>query len=163
MQRAFEKIRKKLETQIAINSQECKDREDLLCHDRNFGVRQAIEIVNQVASEYGEEVNENDLTIVESLPSLYPLKDFEEEAVRRVVMSRNGGGWIPCSERLPEESGEYTVTLERYDMKDRNKLLATEVAHEVEFDQRASYWKRAPHLKVIAWRENIEPYQPKGE
>lgn len=48
-------------------------------------------------------VFENDLAIVESLPSLYPLKEFEADAVQRVV-SRKGDGWIPVEERLPENN-----------------------------------------------------------
>ena len=66
--------------------------------------KDAIEIVQEVAKEYGA-IN-NDLTVVSSLPSLYPLQSFEEEAIQRVVASASvkNRPWIYCNKRLPEES-----------------------------------------------------------
>lgn len=58
-------------------------------------------MINTIREGGDGKVFENDLAIVESLPSLYPLKEFEADAVQRVV-SRKGDGWIPVSERLPE-------------------------------------------------------------
>lgn len=67
------------------------------------------EIVQEAAKEYGT-ASDNDLTVVSALPSLYPLQPFEEEAIHKVVKSVKDGGWIPCSERLPECCG-YPVLL----------------------------------------------------
>lgn len=66
--------------------------------------RHSIEIVNQLAEEYKQH-NDQDLMIVESLPSLYPMmQPFEVEAIHRVVeRGKNNNGWIPCSDRLPED------------------------------------------------------------
>ena len=50
-----------------------------------FTVRQIEEIINQLAEEYKQPFNDHDLMIVESLPSLYPIKEFEEKAIQRVI------------------------------------------------------------------------------
>ena len=46
--------------------------------------------------------------IVNALPSLYPLQDYEEEAIDTIIKAIPH--WIPVTERLPEEDGEYLVT-----------------------------------------------------
>ena len=72
------------------------------CH----GMNSAIEIVNQLAEEYKPQLNDNDLMIVESLPSLYPMKEFEEKTLQRLVecvKNEYNNGWIACSERLPDD------------------------------------------------------------
>ena len=81
--------------------------------DYNVPTKKAIEIVNQVAEEYGNGADEHDLMVVGALPSLYPLQDFEEEAIQRVVVSKSGGGWIPVSERLPEAETEVLIHARR--------------------------------------------------
>lgn len=62
--------------------------------------------------------------------------------------------WIPCSERLPEEGGEYLVTAEDY---------TTEVI-VLSYDADASDWSDYfdnMYDEVIAWMPLPEPY--KGE
>lgn len=49
----IEKLIGKLEEQIQDNIESCKDRMDLLCHDRNYGIRQAIKI----AKDFAEQMN----------------------------------------------------------------------------------------------------------
>ena len=46
--------------------------------------------------------------IVEALPSLYPLKNFEEEAIHAVLDAIPH--WIPVTERLPEKLDYYLVS-----------------------------------------------------
>ena len=50
---------------------------------------------------------EQEKMIVEALPSLYPLKDYEEDAIRTVLEALPH--WIPVTEE-PKESGKYLVT-----------------------------------------------------
>lgn len=48
-----------------------------------------------------------DLEILQSLPSLYPLKDFEEEAF--LIASNyaiKGGGWLKSVELIAESEGK---------------------------------------------------------
>ena len=67
-------------------------------------------IVNQLAEEYKPQLNDNDLMIVESLPSLYPMKEFEEEALQRVIgcaKKEYNNGWIVFTQReMTEEEKE---------------------------------------------------------
>ena len=71
-------------------------------------------------------------------------------------------GWIPVVERLPEKSGEYTVTQERYSLFD-GEFLCVEVANDVQFDADTKKWYRGKMFSVIAWKHLPTPYQPKGE
>ena len=59
--------------------------------------------------------------------------------------------WIPCSERLPEKSGYYEITVELSDMEERYT--------ETEFY--SGYEKSwCSKLNIIAWREHLpEPYK----
>lgn len=68
------------------------------------------------------------------------------------------GGWIPCSERLPEKNGSYLVTQERYSL-DTHRLLGIETDF-VQFSE--GNWCRAKFLNVIAWQPLPAPYR-KGE
>lgn len=66
------------------------------------------------------------------------------------------GGWIPCSERLPEENGEYICTQEIYSLS--NRKLSGKSVKPVRFYN--GQWRRAENLKVIAWQPLPEPYSP---
>ena len=46
--------------------------------------------------------------IVSALPSLYPLQDYEEEAIDTII--KTIPHWIPVTERLPKVNGMYLVT-----------------------------------------------------
>ena len=94
----------------------------------------AIEIVNQEAEKFGTDTN---------------------------VGSK---GWIPCSERLPEEAFGCLVTV-----MDCNPLTQTEfeniLPYFVGYD--GETWNDADGeeipFEVVAWRKLPTPYQPKGE
>lgn len=87
---------------------------------------------------------EQEKMIVEALPSLYPLKDYEEDAINTVLEALPH--WIPVPERLPEESGLYQVT----DMQG-NVVRYVFNANEGSVE----YWKRC----VKAWMPMPEPYK----
>lgn len=58
-------------------------------------------------------------------------------------------GWIPCSERLPEENGWYLVT---------NTLGVVQQQY-----WGARHWYKLKNEAVVAWMPLPAPYQPKGE
>lgn len=64
------------------------------------------------------------------------------------------GGWIPCSERLPDKDGEYICTQKIYNLS--NGKLSGKSIELVEFYN--GKWMRAKHLKVIAWQPFPEEY-----
>ena len=76
------------------------------------------------------------------------------------VPDTNVGEWIPCSERLPDKSGTYLVTQERYRLEDREYKhpVAVETAF-AEFNFMDDVWNRARFLKVTAWHPLPDPYR----
>ena len=81
------------------------------------------------------------------------------------------GGWIPCSERLPEESGYYLVTyhdwsdgnfLPKYDDTYVRRLHYQISEHFVGWNYPKNVDDRAEndcHKEVIAWQPLPEPYK----
>lgn len=86
--------------------------------------------------------------IVNALPSLYPLQDYEEEAIDTIIKAIPQ--WIPVTERLPKESGLYQVT----DMQG-NVVRYVFNANEGSVE----YWRRC----VKAWMTLPEPYKEDAE
>ena len=78
--------------------------------------------------------------------------------------------WIPCSERLPEEYGEYRIT---WTTSASKKRFVGDAEYEVtdEWDDKRNdfkgewllddYIKAYPDVKVIAWKPIEEPYAEK--
>lgn len=64
-------------------------------------------------------------------------------------------GWIPCSERLPEVSGEYYT----YVYYDGHYMYSVD---EIDCDGMVKRWNYVSDYKVVAWKP-IEQYQLKGE
>ena len=105
-----------------------------------------------------------------------------EKAIEIVnqVASEVGDGWIPCSERLPEEhdsifaifkgtdkwnnsmfekvSDEVSVTI-----VGKNGIKATTHAHTIEGKWSCDLLKCDKSYQIIAWQPLPEPYQPKEE
>lgn len=68
------------------------------------------------------------------------------------------GGWIACSERLPEQTeyfqtAEYTVTMRFV----KNGKKSRPFTSHASFDFEAEKWL-IKEYEVIAWREQIAPY-----
>ena len=93
-----------------------------------------------------------------------------KEAVKEVAEEYNGG-WIPCSERLPEESGYYLVTyhdwsdgnfLPKYDDTYVRRLHYQISEHFVGWNYPKNVDDRAEndcHKEVIAWQPLPEPFK----
>lgn len=77
------------------------------------------------------------------------------EIVKQEAEKYNNG-WIPCSERLPETSGEY-LTWVKYDGKEFHSI------DEIDCDGIFKEWNCSSDYKIIAWMNLPAPYQPKGE
>ena len=93
-----------------------------------------------------------------------------KEIVQEVAEEYNGG-WIPCSERLPEESGYYLVTyhdwsdgnfLPKYDDTYVRRLHYQISEHFVGWNYPKNVDDRAEndcHKEVIAWQPLPEPFK----
>lgn len=87
----------------------------------------------------------------------------KESVVKEIIrhnMNHNGDdtemdGWIPCSERLPEESGHYLVQLSR---KIPYENFADRIV--VLYDGEEKAFLDYESL-IIAWQPLPEPYKPK--
>lgn len=91
--------------------------------------------------------------IVEALSSLYPLKDYEEEAINVVINALPR--WIPTSERLPKTDDPVLVTLYNG---------AVYEAEYIKVPRSESYWnvQATGYYElndVKAWCEKPEPYK----
>ena len=65
--------------------------------------------------------------------------------------------WIPCSERLPEEHGEYFIIwTTSYQELPLIGIAGYEVSGEWVLD---NYIEEYPNVKVVAWMPLPEPYQ----
>ena len=93
------------------------------------------------------------------------------EAIVQEVAEEYNGGWIPCSERLPEESGYYLVTyhdwsdgnfLPKYDDTYVRRLHYQISEHFVDWNYPKNVDNRAEndcHKEVIAWQPLPEPFK----
>ena len=95
---------------------------------------------------------------------------YSKKIVQEVAEEYNGG-WIPCSERLPEESGYYLVTyhdwsdgnfLPKYDDTYVRRLHYQISEHFVGWNYPKNVDDRAEndcHKEVIAWQPLPEPFK----
>ena len=98
-----------------------------------LGIDKAIEIVNQVAEEYNQSLTNNN-------------------------QSLTNGGWIPCSERLPEDNEIHECTALFNTGMRYIEYAYYDVARE-------EWWTHDDTglVNVIAWKSSPQPYKPEGE
>ena len=115
-----------------------------------------------------------------NLPCMFDKSDIEEKRVDTIkemleivqeVAEEYNGGWIACSERLPEESGYYLVTyhdwsdgnfLPKYDDTYVRRLHYQISEHFVGWNYPKNVDDRAEndcHKEVIAWQPLPEPFK----
>lgn len=94
--------------------------------------------------------------IVQSLSSLYPLQEFEERAIDTVLDAIPH--WIPVTERLPEEEGEYLVTSVYQYYRDGRKTYKTTVDRWSR-NGAGKEWVATSNDAHIAWMPFPEPYK----
>ena len=97
-----------------------------------------------------------DSTIQNSLENF--LKAITNEAIEIIKheAEQYNNGWIPCSERLPEENGMYLCTQNIYDLE-TNKNIIRVSTELVEFYN--GKWRRAKNLVVTHWQLLPEPFK----
>jgi len=124
----------------------------------NEGVKESIEIVNQLAEEYKQNIDQ-DLIILASLPSLYPLQPFEEEALHKVVSrAKDSGVWISCSTDMPEHDQEVFIKFSDGAICN-GRFWIVEGTNYCGFNTKFGLFVAE---QVAEWKP-IATYQPKGE
>lgn len=83
----------------------------------------------------------------------YKMVKFDDaKTIINELVEEYNNGWIPCSERLPEEKGEYLVTLK------------TGVVTSAIYDSNENKWVDAMEeyfeYPCIAWQPLPQPYKP---
>ena len=90
---------------------------------------------------------------------MYEVADLVDDLIEIVKQEAGqyNNGWIPCSERLPDEAGTYNITA-----FDGRTLRST----HAKWQPRLKSWNLTgtmAYWKVIAWQPLPQPYKPKGE
>ena len=132
MQEVFSKIIEELEIERTTANNTFVKYEMNVDLGRVFGLEKAIEIVKQEAEKFGTDTNVG------------------------------SNGWIPVSERLPNQYGEFT-----------DVLITCESIADGVFVQSAEFYIAADgepvfdalyhYERVLAWQPLPHPYKPKGE
>ena len=157
--------------QLLERLQDPEPYEPMLTKDAYDAIQMAIDALeNQksVCEEYCEyEDCEAEKMVVQSLSSLYPLKEFEEIAIDKVLDAvkqpkRIRGRWIPVTERPPQKDGRYYVTLENKYVKILYYAVEQTIRHPKGFyylteDGRMA-WSQTQN-PVVAWMPLPEPYK----
>lgn len=127
---------------------------DLVSHEVCKKYKNCKECYKNLATEFVNELTEEykhcTLCYLGS-PCEYQNKD----AILPNELLAENNGWIPCSERLPEENGYYLITIKYYH-------LHNNVTMGCFFDD-GEWWKIDKDDKVIAWQPLPDPYIPKQE
>ena len=81
-----------------------------------------------------------------------------KETVKEIEENHNG--WIPCSERLPEEHKQYDITTKNEVGIHSDTAIYNPFVGMWFWDESES---KHIEIEVLAWAEKRESYQPKGE
>ena len=124
MKEAFEKIKEKLSDYPMWKKEMIYD----LTHREHEIINKAIEIVNQVAEEYNQSLANNNQSLTNS-------------------------GWIPCSERLPEDNEIHECTAQFNTGMRYIEYAYYDIARE-------EWWTHNDTglVNVIAWKPSPELY-----
>ena len=106
-------------------------------------------------------------------PMAFSVKECME--IVQEVAEEYNNGWIPCSERLPEEGGYYLVTYHGWSNGDYLPKFDDTYVRRLHYQksERFTGWNHPRYCddkaendtnrEVIAWQPLPQPYQPKGE
>ena len=145
MQEVFEKFIKKLEAKQDKADEKCKDIAIKDGHSLEY------EFYNGMSISY-----------------MHAIEIVKQEA------EKYNNGWFPCSERLPDEYGDYLVAWKPLHMsaEDIIRKVGRAIPHYyeiVEYDPDdeelwiGSIEQAQGEYEIIAWQPLPDPYQPKGE
>lgn len=87
--------------------------------------------------------------------------DIDKTNEKQINKSETQTGWIPCSERLPEEYEKCLVTEDYIGHSSEEHIVQITTAYYVKIDDGRILWssKGGMDYKVTAWMPLPEPYQ----
>ena len=97
------------------------------------------------------------MTREEAIEQLNNVRDLiSEEAIDMAIEALEQTRWIPCSERLPDDSDYYLVTTSWGDVEQ------IWFAHKKDYDIAESEWRETDD-NPVAWMPLPKPYREDGE
>ena len=72
------------------------------------------------------------------------------------VAEEYNGGWIACSDRLPEKNGMYRCTQNSYDLATNKKIIRVSTELVEFYDGK---WRRSKNLVITHWQPLPEPFK----
>ena len=118
----------------------------------NRALGHAIEIVNQVAEEYGKDkyvsIGAYKQVAWERDIAIEQLHELGYEFGQKID---SNDGWIPCSEDMPKKDGKYIVCTTK------GSVYCTK------YHSRGRYFGTDMNTHIEAWQPLPQAYQPKGE
>ena len=132
----------------------------IICQPTAYSVDKVVEELLALNKNYNDGINLYEE--VAEIPTEEAIEIVKQEAEKfGTDINVVSNGWIPCSERLPEEYEDVEVTIEE---------IADYVGGKRYYNVRSwlqdGQWviKKNPYKPtVIAWKYPTEPYQQKGE
>lgn len=110
------------------------------------------------------------LTAIEDLPSAQPepsqvARDIatiieNEQDMRAILDAQPEPHWIPCSERLPEESGQYLITVKYKHVDDYEDIYAEHGDWDGSKWDMFMFGHCGEVESILAWMPLPYPYQP---
>jgi len=113
------------------------------------GMECAQNIVEQLPSAEAEWIPREHFDVLKKNYDM--LAGLLKEAKARAI-----GAWIPCSERLPSESGDYICTIPLNAEETYTEVLTF---HKGRFYEDDDEWGAIYHDDVLAWMPLPEPYE----
>ena len=101
----------------------------------------------KIISQIIELANYNGDAYLDSADVIEIVQDVEEEY---------NGGWIACSDMLPEKNGMYLCTQNSYDLATNKKIIRVSTELVEFYDGK---WRRAKNLVITHWQQLPEPHK----
>ena len=171
MHEVFSKIIEKLKE---LNTIDCQMK-TVTCRKWDYGtIVKAIEIVKQEAEKYNNGHCGCNTNGEHEKCNGCGLTDCKYRNMIRFGVSDDNNGWVPCSERLPEEGGYYLVTYHGWSNGDYLTKFDDKYVRRLHYQksERFTGWNHPRYCddkaendtnrEVIAWQPLPQPFQ-KGE
>lgn len=111
------------------------------------------------ANDLNGKISDKDYEVVLNAPCIYADLPKGLDGKYYGLTKRTKGEWIPVTERLPEEKGEYLVTYHPCYWDDvRDAVLVG-----IDTFRGKTTWAKMKHQRVIAWMPLPEPYKADKE